>query len=161
MTIDDRNTSNAERAYDVQLFLVLDDGSGEASFFALARDEEHAKELARPALVGDGEEEDLRVVSAETTNNQRTRHLLTFWGVVAQQALTTHHPRVVMDELNSLEVLHWAIADLEEIAWKRRTGTQSARSCALHADCNAADAEAPSKSSVLHSTERSTSEGER
>ena len=65
MSEPERNNAAAERAYNVRLYLVLDDGSGEASFFALARDEEHAKQLARPVLVGDSEEEDLRVVTAE------------------------------------------------------------------------------------------------
>lgn len=120
----ERNTSALEREqYNVRLFLVIDDGSGEASFFALARDEEHAKELARPVLVGDAESEDLRVVTAETTKDERARALLSFWGDVAAQAIKSFHPRFVQDEINSLdEVMHNAIADLAVIARKNRTG---------------------------------------
>ena len=114
--------NNAKRTTDLRLFFVLDEGSGEGSFLALARDEEHAKELARPVLVGDAEEECLRVVTEETTQNDRNRALLRFWGPVAREALKDYSPSVVMDELNSLEALHRAIATLEETARKNRTG---------------------------------------
>jgi hypothetical protein len=105
--------------YDVRLYLVVDDGSGEGSYFAIARDEEHAKELARPTLVGNAsmggewkDEECLRVVTAETARGIGTRMLLEFWGQVVQEAIRVYHPKFVEDELNSLEAIHGALTEI-------------------------------------------------
>lgn len=111
----------------LQLYLVIDDGSGEASFFALARDEEQAKGFARPSLVGDSDEENLSVVTAQTTTCKRTRLMLEFWGKVSQQALKQWSQLTVQNELNSLYVLHDAITDIEERALQERSEVAATR----------------------------------
>lgn len=90
----------------MRLFLVLDDGSGEASAFALAKDGAEAIEHTKYLLAGDEDDtSELRPVTSETTRNAETRELLSIWEPIALEATKELRADLVEKELNSLEAL--------------------------------------------------------
>lgn len=90
----------------MRLFLVLDDGSGEASAFALAKDGAEAIEHTKYLLAGDeGDTSELRPVTADTTRNAETRALLSIWEPIALEATKELRADLVERELNGLEAL--------------------------------------------------------
>lgn len=87
-----------------RLFLVVDDGSGEASSFALAESEEEAVGRAAPLLVVEGDDASmLRAVNADTTKTSSGRALLSLWEPIALEALQELTSDFVEHELNALE----------------------------------------------------------
>lgn len=90
----------------MRLFLVLDDGSGEASAFALAKDGAEAIEHTKYLLAGDEDDtSELRPVTADTTRNAETRALLSIWEPIALEATKELRSDLVEKELNGLEAL--------------------------------------------------------
>lgn len=92
------------------LYLVIDDSSGEGAMLAFVENVEQALEHTRKTLVGDAEEEPvLRVVSKDTATDPETRAMLSIWEEIALEFTSEYHPRVIAEELNSLDVLIRAV----------------------------------------------------
>ena len=91
------------------LYLVIEEGSGEAGVLTLANHDEHAISEARAVLgYTDKDTVDLRAVSKHNAS-EPTRSLLAFWDAVAAEALHRGHAaKSVEDELRALRVLFTA-----------------------------------------------------
>lgn len=99
----------------MRLFLVLDDGSGEASAFALAKDGAEAIEHTKYLLAGDEDDtSELRPVTTDTTRNAETRELLSIWEPIALEATKELRADLVEKELNGLEALIPAVVRVFE-----------------------------------------------
>lgn len=116
----------------MRLFLVLDDGSGEASAFALAKDGKEAIEHTRYLLAGDeGDTSELRPVTADTTTNAETRALLSAWEPIALDATKELRPDLVERELNGLEALTPAAIRAVEQIVARAVAAERAACCEI------------------------------
>lgn len=120
-----------------RLYLVIDDGSGEASMFALARDEAHAIEQTKHILAcEDGDTSFLRAVTADTATNEQTRATLALLGSLAEEATKSFSLECVNRELNELDALLPALTKLAQSIAAERAAAQAAlpvlRCCGAH-----------------------------
>ncbi len=122
-------------AKTTRLYLVIDDGSGEASMFALARDEAHAIEQTKHILAcEDGDTSFLRVVTADTATNEQTRATLALLGPIAEEAAKSYSDEFVSREMNGLEALLPALTKLgQTVATERAACFEIAEKIARHA----------------------------